>query len=228
MRPIERTSRGRHQLDHENRIQTLERRIPVDFPHWYGQAFNEEINVNNEGGFFSYVFPDECLDPDPVACEEEFVTDGDYILFPTGHNGPYHCYIDVALTGGFSNVDNPYVPVDLGVRSPSRRFCMAVFEEIWRDNAPYGFITTKAWAAQGEWMPPDSEDGLSDGRVWWLYVVGTGAGIFDTDRDRRALRFGWTWNKTADISFGGSVAIAIDPPDLPLPGGNGSTANCSL
>lgn len=210
--PIRRPSRGATQLDHENRIQTLERRIPERYPRWYGQLFSEVTNANNEGDQFHFFSADECFDPDPTQCEDTFVTSGDYILFPLGENGPFHVYMNVFAVGGFANFDNPYVPVDAGVTSPSKRFRFWPEQEIWRDNAPYGTISTWVYQSEGEILSADSEDAASNGRGWWLHYIGY-SGISDPGRDRHALRFTWTWNKAADVSFSGNVNVFLEPPD---------------
>lgn len=199
------------------RLNQLERRIPVDYPHWGSALLQQVVNANNEGDAFTFTFPDECT-PNPVECEDTFTTDGDYLLFPTGHDGPFHVYMTVPITGGFSDVDDAYVATDTGANTPSKRFSIGVEQEIWRDNAPFGYITTWGFRSTGERLAGDSEDGLGDGREFWLHWIGTGAGIFQPDRDRRALRFTWDWRKAANISFIGVACVALDPPDQGIAG----------
>lgn len=211
MKPMRRRGRGVTQANHENRIQTLERRIPEDYPHWYGHLFDRVENANADSQYFTYLFPDECSG-DPTECEQFFATDGEYLLFPTGHDGPFHVYLNVALAGGFANVDNKYVATDALDFTPSNRFRVSVINSILRDNAPFGAdITTWAHYSFGE-IVDFFGVGEGDDRLWYAHWIGTGVGITDKSRDRRALRFLWSWGKAADITFDGFVNIALDPP----------------
>lgn len=209
MNPLRRRTRGVKVANHENRIQTLERRIPEDYPHWYGHLLERVTNANADSGSFSFLFPDEC-DP-AIDCEDDFATSGDYMLFPTGHDGPFHVYLNAILAGGFGNVDDKYVATDPADHTPSNLFRLQVIQEIWRDNAPYGSITTWAHYSFQEIVDFYGSGG-GDDRMWCLHWIGTGAGIFDTSRDRRALKFLWAWNKAADITFDALVNVQIDPP----------------
>lgn len=209
--PLRRPSRGVVQLDHENRIQTLERRIPVDYPVLYGQLLDRLTNVGpSSSDEWPFTFPDDCVG-DPVECEDEFVTNGNYILFPTGYSGPFHVYLNAYLAGGAGNVDDAYVATTPGDDTPSKVISVSPAVEVWRDNAPYGSTSTWAYLSNGETMK--GQAGINDDRAWWAHYIHPGHGIFDRDRERYALRVFFNVGATAGpVTVDGIVTVELMPP----------------
>lgn len=214
--PLRRPSRGVVQLDHENRIQTLERRIPVDYPVLYGQLLEQLANKGpTESVEWPFTFPDECGGP-AVECEDEFVTDGNYILFPTGYSGPFHVYINAYLTGGAGNVDDAYVPTIGGDDTPSKVITVTPAVEVWRDNAPYGSTSTWAFLSNGEAMR--GQAGILADRVWWAHYIHPGHGIFDRDRERYALRVFFAIGAAGPVTVDGVATVELMPPQNSVAG----------
>ena len=223
MKPIEHTNRGRTQLNHENRIQTLERRIPVDYPIWASQLLENTGNLTGPVDHpFSFTIPDECPDPTGVECEDRFVTSGDWLLFPTGWGGaPYWVSMVVALLGGASNIHNMYTMVTPGAVGETAEVSLYVEMEVWRDNAPFGTVSGYGFVMASQTPPKLISTQLTD-RSWSLLTIMPGHGILNPATDRFAARFHILLaNGAGPSTFNGQAAVGLMPPNTGVLGSFG-------
>lgn len=215
MRAIERANRGRHLLDHENRIDVLERRIPSDYPIFASQLLD---NTGNLTGLvvhpFDFTFPDECPDPSGLECEDRFVTDGQWLLFPTGWGGaPYWVSMVVRMLGGGSNIHNMYTVVTPGTLGETNEVSLWVEMAVWRDNAPFGTVSGYGYVMASQ-TPPNLITGQIVDRTWSLLTLMPGHGILDPATDRFAARFHIRVIAGAGpTSFDGTAVVGLMPPN---------------
>jgi hypothetical protein len=105
------------QLDHENRIQTLERRITDDYPWTWSTLLGDieegGVTVSGPGSFnFGWAFGQPCSDPG--GCDEGFYTDDTYVYLPAGYAGQYEVTMQASLgSGTMANVFQPVTPGDI-------------------------------------------------------------------------------------------------------------------
>lgn len=212
MKPIEHTNRGRVQLNHENRIQSLERRIPIDYPLWASGSMGD---ISNETGpadlNFGFQFQDDCTNP--LDCDDQFVVQGDYLLFPTGSFSVFHLYMTAFCNGstGCEALTEAYVPNVAGTYGQTRSVLLACDVEVWRDNEPFGFSTYRAYEDWGVFGPPTSRDSL---RMFTYHKIMSNIAIVDPSRDRYALKphvFLASDVTTPLTLTGGVLAVELSP-----------------
>lgn len=209
MNPLKRRTRGVKVANHENRIQTLERRIPEDFPHWYGILLAQHNNVIGPTTVdFGFTISDDCAG-DPTECEDRFVTDGDYVLFPLGWVGQFSIYLNMAILGGNANIDDAYTPTIAADDTPSKQIGLFPAVEVWRDNAPFGSTSAFAFQAQGEMLKGQGSF-LAD-RLFWAHHIHHGSGVFDLTRDRFAVKPQFSWGLAGAITVSGIMSIELAP-----------------
>lgn len=225
MRPLQRRSRGTVQTNHENRIQTLERRIPEDWPQFASGLLDvQTIDVADTPGTFEFgwAFPDDpCELPD---CDpDDWHQDGNYLLLPQGYQGPFWITMQASCLGGCAELENYLEPVDLGDTTPTNMLRLWCYVEIWRDNEPFGDTTTSA-AVFGGQHPPSPVNFLTE-RVWWFRRLHPGHGLLDLSRDRYALLPVFSLNPlsgsfSSNVMIGGLVLTVEMFPPTPnaLPG----------
>ena len=140
MNPLKRETPMTRSTDHEDRIQTLERRIPDDYPKWASWITDLEGGTIEASGIYltEPTFPDDepCVLPD---CDpDEARTVGNYYLLPLGFQGPFHIYFTIVCSGGCHQIEQFYETVDLGAQGETANITPFVHVEIWRDDEPCG------------------------------------------------------------------------------------------
>lgn len=208
MNPMKRDNPGVRATDHENRIQALERRIPTDFPQWGSMAL-DSITESAAGLYdFSPTFPsdDPCL---PPGCDpDDWRTDGDYLLLPSGMIGVTEVFLVVGLTAGNANLDEFYTLVDAADQGVNGQCFGLVLGELWRDDAPFGAFNGRAYSTWAEIPPPMSSTDLD--RVWTHHTVFANNVSANLNRDRIALKAQFQINQVlpGTITVGGSMSVA--------------------
>lgn len=222
MNPIRRRSRSVKLRDHEDRVQALERRIPEDYPVLNG-AILEQITVQNTDEYeFGFTFPDPepCEPPD---CDPDgFLTVGNYLVLPEGFDALFKIYLHATLSGGNSNFGNYRTVVDGGDQDQHGKSHVWCSVEIWRDLAPFGFDTYRAWSAWGE-HPPVGPSGLAQ-RYWWYHSLTAGIGVLDPTQDRYALLPLFVLDETlaGTATITGLLTVELLPPgQFQIPGTSG-------
>ena len=211
MNILRRQSRGNRQLDHENRIQTLERRIPVDYP-LLGSNALEEITVNLAG---EYEFPPVFPSPEPCelpACDpEDWRTVGNYFLLPLGYKGSFEVMMLASVNGGTSLFDPYYEVVDPADQSVTGLAHPEIVIEQWRDDEPLGFANTRSYAAWGENPPPSA--GLSQ-RRFWHHTMAAAISAFNIETDRYAILslFQVHADLGGNATVAGNLVVKLMPP----------------
>lgn len=185
MNPLRRRTRSVTLRNHEDRVQALERRIPVDYPLWVSYLMDQVVVEVADEYFFGWSFPDDepCELPD---CEEdEAHTVGDYLLLPQGYDGAFEVYLTAFVASGSSNFSEYYTTTVGGDQSIHGKSSIAFLTEIWRDNAPFGNSTYRAYEAWGE-VPPPTGVNLVD-RMFSHHAVVPALSSLDITRDRWAI-----------------------------------------
>jgi hypothetical protein len=211
--PLKRRTRGVTVAEHENRIQTLERRIPVDYPLIDSHLLAALTNISGPDTFeFGFTFPDECDDPTGVECEDRFVTSGNYLLLPSGFNGPFEVTMQCAATGG--TFDNYLTPVTGGDVTPTDDLTLAFVAYVAEDNV----VDTGIYFNGGMYSyqlqePPSRVNGGYD-RVW-THVRAVPANSFITESRRWALLPMVQLNSgVGPVSVGGlTITTKLYPPN---------------
>lgn len=213
MRPLRRRHRGTIQTDHENRIQTLERRIPVDYPLWGSTGF-DQITINTIGNYpFGFgIFANDIADsPADGTDPDDWHTSGDeYVLLPQGFTGAFKIYMTVFLLGGNSLFGNYRTVTTPGDQDQNGKSWPQVDIEVWRDNAPFGSSTYRTFVSGGE-HPPVRRNYQ---RQWWLFELVGGPVIMDPARDRWVVKpyFQLNENLGGNALISGNIAIELQPP----------------
>lgn len=208
MDPLKRNNPGVRATNHEDRIQALERRIPEDFPQWNSMAL-DSITESASGTYpFSPTFPsdDPCVLPD---CDpDDWRTDGDYLLLPSGMIGVTEVYLVLGVTGGNSNLDEFYTLVDAadqGINGQCHGFITA---ELWRNDAPFGSMTGRAFSTWNEIPPPMNSTAVD--RIWTHHTIIANNAFSNVNTDRIALKASFFINQAlpGTITVGGSMSVA--------------------
>lgn len=164
MRPLKRRGRGDVQANHENRIQTLERRIPVDYPRLYSILLGDPGSMTGfQSKHFGWSFSDDCAGAGD-SCDERFVTQGDYLLLPLGFFGQFDVTMQAALSGG--SVANYLTPVTPGDITPSNGVKIGFVPYIATNDVvdTGSFIGTSVFIQNTQEPPPSRQGGYN--RIW--------------------------------------------------------------
>ena len=155
MRRLARKSLFTQSASDDVRLNQLERRIPDDYPHMFSILLGDTGSVGPGGYNLGWTFPADCPDPSGLECEDVFVTDGDYLFFPTGFAGQYEVFMSLALGGG--TADNYLEPVTPG--------------DVAEDNVvdTSAFIISQIFIQETQEPPPYRDGGYN--RLWLQYRV---------------------------------------------------------
>lgn len=199
-------------MDHENRIDVLERRIPVDYPFLDSHLLGFLSGITGPDDFnFGWTFPDDCSDPTGLECEDIFVTSGDYLFLPSGFNGPFEVTMQCAAAGGsFNNYLTPVTPGDPTPTDDILPFFVAYVAE---DNV-VDLSTVFLGGFYQYWLqePPMRPHGGTYDRVW-THVRGVPANAFVNENRRWALLPHLIYNGSGTISIAGlTFATKLYPP----------------
>lgn len=212
MDPIERPGRGRKQLDHENRIETLERRIPVDYPYHYSILLGDTGAVGPGSYSLGFTFGDDCSDPTGLECEGTFTTSGDYLFLPSGFGGVYIVTINAALQSGAA--DNYLTPVTLGDITPTNLVKPGFTAYIATDNV----VDTGSFTVAQEFImntqEPPAFRGGGYARLWSQYRIMGANSFLNQDNTRWALRpFVQILAPIVSINISGlAMSVTLLPP----------------
>ncbi len=210
MQPLKRGSRGTVQANHENRIQTLERRIPNNYPWNYSIVLGDTGAVGPGSYNFGWTFGDPCSDP--VGCDESFFTDGDYLFLPLGYNDTFIVTMNAAMRSG--SAPNYLTPVTGGDVTPTDRIKIGFVPYIATDNVvdTGSFTVASQFLANMQEPPPYRSGGYE--RVWSQYRVIAGGMASLGTNDRWALRpFVQVLAPVASIAIAGQVmGVTLLPP----------------
>lgn len=174
MNILRRTSRGQRQLDHENRIQTLERRIPEEYPQLVSYLLGD-VSTSVDGTFdFGFEFPDDEPCDLPNCNQDDWHTVGDALLLPQEYRGPFRVHLTASLTSGTTEIDNyleAVTPANVAPTSNVKLFALCdIFDgEVYEDT-----FLSKAFEARGESPPPAN---VTTDRYWWYLQLASGGGI---------------------------------------------------
>lgn len=189
MRRLQRQTLFTHANGLDVRVEALERRIPSDFPQWAGCGYDALSGIQTAGAYeFDPTFPndDPCVLPDCDPDDWRITSDG-YLLAPTGYNGVLHCYLYALLLGGNTNLDDYYTVVDAADQSINGQCRLRLIVEVWRNDAPFGFATLRAYWSWDEYPPPT---GMSPIDRMWVHdtIVANSSTFMNLETDRYAMK----------------------------------------
>lgn len=186
MNPLKRRTRGVTVAEHENRIQTLERRIPIDYPLMFSTSLGAPgaLTSASPSTDFGFSFPEG--DPTDPEFDDGFCTDSTYLYLPCGFSGQYEVTMQCAETGG--DATNYLAPVTPGDPTPSNAIIPAFVAYVaFNGIVNTGVFTTLSIFRQTTQEPPPYRQGGYD-RVW-AHMRIMGANSFTAPLERRwALR----------------------------------------
>ena len=180
MEPVKRRTHGTIQNQHENRIQTLERRIPVDYPLWESTLM-DQIVVSTLGVYpFGWTFPNNG-DPDDPEWDDITFTLGDLIFLPVDWNGVFELYMTAAVSGGNNLFGNYRTVVDGGDQDQHGKSHISFLVWVYEGSTQVGLSSNVMFRSFGESPPPTNSYG-SHSRVYWNYSVWGGPIILAAGR----------------------------------------------
>lgn len=215
MRRLTRKTLYTQNVSDDVRLNQLERRIPQDYPIWNSQLLKNTGNLTGPVDHpFDFTFPDDCPDPSGLACEDRFVTSGQWMLFPTGWGGaPYWVSMVVKMGGGGGNIHNVYTVVTPGTLGETDEVSLWIEMEVWRNNAPFGTVSGYGFVTASQTPPKLISTQLTD-RSWSILTLMPGHGILDPGTDRFAARFHIQVNTGAGpTQFDGQAVVGLMPPN---------------
>lgn len=170
MEPVKRRNHGTIQNQHENRIQTLERRIPVDYPLWDSTALLGDLSTVQTAGVypFGWIF-DDGGDPEDPEWDDITFTLGDLMFLPVGWNGVFEVYMTAALTGGNSNYGNYRTVVDGGDQDQHGKSHIGFIVWVYEGSTQVGSSSYSIFMSNGEQPPPLTAFGYQ--RYWWHHRI---------------------------------------------------------
>lgn len=212
MRRLARKTLYTQQTSDDARLNQLERRIPSDYPINYAILLGDTGSVGPGTYNFGWAFTDPCPDPTGVACEQSFVTDGDYLFLPSGYNDTFIVTMNAALGSGSS--DNYLTPVSPGDIAPTNLIKIGFIAYIATDNVvdTGSFTVASQFVTNMQEPPPYRSGGYA--RVWSQYRVIQGQQTSLAANDRWALRpFVQVLSPIVSIGIHGLVmAVTLLPP----------------